>query len=77
MVIRAYHVSRGEAQRNVCLIPSSAHGTNPASAQMAGMEVVVIGCDTAGNVDLTELRRKATQFSERFAAVMVTYTESG
>ncbi len=73
LVIRAYHASRGEAQRNVCLIPASAHGTNPASAQMAGMEVVIIGCDSAGNVDLTDLHSKATQFSERLAAVMVTY----
>jgi len=73
LVIRAYHLSRGETQRNVCLIPSSAHGTNPASAQMAGMEVVVVACDSDGNVDLADLQRKAEQYSACLAAVMVTY----
>src|SRR6516165_2934413 len=73
LVIRAYHVSRGEPQRTVCLIPSSAHGTNPASAQMAGMDVVVVACDGDGNVDLADLRKKAEQYSNRLAAVMVTY----
>jgi glycine dehydrogenase len=73
LVIRAYHVSRGEPQRTVCLIPSSAHGTNPASAQMAGMNVVVINCDSDGNVDLADLRKKAEQYSSQLAAVMVTY----
>jgi len=73
LVIRAYHVSRGEPQRTVCLIPSSAHGTNPASAQMAGMNVVVVNCDSDGNVDLADLRKKAEQHSSHLAAVMVTY----
>src|SRR6266699_2679708 len=73
LVIRAYHISRGEPQRTVCLIPSSAHGTNPASAQMAGMNVVVVNCDGDGNVDLADLRKKAEQYSSHLAAVMVTY----
>ena len=59
LMIRAYHASRGEAHRNVCLIPASAHGTNPASAQMAGMQVVVVACDEDGNVDLADLEAKA------------------
>ncbi len=58
MVIRKYHLSRGEKNRNICLIPSSAHGTNPASAQMAGMKVVVINCDKDGNVDFEDLKKK-------------------
>lgn len=73
LVIRAYHASRGEGHRNVCLIPSSAHGTNPASAVMAGMEVVVVACDDNGNVDVADLRAKAEQYSDRLAALMVTY----
>ena len=73
LVIRAYHASRGEPQRAVCLIPSSAHGTNPASAHMAGMDVVVVTCDSDGNVDLADLRNKAEQYSNRLAAVMITY----
>ncbi len=73
LVIRAWHASRGEPQRNVCLIPSSAHGTNPASAQMAGMEVVVVACDASGNVDLADLERKAAEHAPRLAALMVTY----
>jgi glycine dehydrogenase len=73
LVIRAYHHSRGEDQRNVCLIPSSAHGTNPASAVMAGMEVVVVRCDDDGNIDVDDLRVKAQTHSERLAALMVTY----
>jgi glycine dehydrogenase len=72
-MIRAYHASRGEAQRDVCLIPASAHGTNPASAQMAGLDVVVVGCDDAGNVDLADLEAKAAQHAPRLAAIMVTY----
>src|SRR6266566_1444222 len=71
LVIRAYHVSRGESHRNICLIPSSAHGTNPASAQMAGMEVVVVTCDDEGNVSLADLRKKTKQYSNSLAAVMV------
>ncbi|RMF56326.1 MAG: glycine dehydrogenase (aminomethyl-transferring), partial [Bacteroidetes bacterium] len=73
LVIRAYHASRGEGHRNVCLIPSSAHGTNPASAVMAGMEVVVVQCDDHGNIDLDDLRAKAERHADRLAALMITY----
>ena len=73
LVIRKYHHSRGEAHRNVCLIPTSAHGTNPASAVMAGMQVVVVACDAAGNVDLADLREKAETYRETLAAAMLTY----
>lgn len=73
LTIRAYHVSRGEAHRNICLIPSSAHGTNPASAVMAGMNVVVVKCDQNGNIDLDDLRVKAEQHKDDLAALMVTY----
>jgi glycine dehydrogenase len=73
LAIRAYHLSRGDAHRRICLIPSSAHGTNPASAVMAGMEVVVVACDERGNIDLNDLRAKAEQHSADLAAVMVTY----
>ena len=73
LVIQAYHASRGEAHRNICLIPSSAHGTNPASASMVGMDVVVVACDDKGNVDLDDLKAKAEKHSANLAAVMVTY----
>ncbi|WP_199506300.1 aminomethyl-transferring glycine dehydrogenase [Geodermatophilus sp. TF02-6] len=73
LAIRGYHRSRGEEQRDVCLIPSSAHGTNAASAVMAGMRVVVVACDEAGNVDVDDLQRKVDQHAERLAAVMITY----
>jgi glycine dehydrogenase len=73
LAIRAYHRSRGDTHRDVCLIPSSAHGTNPASAQMVGMEVVVTACDENGNVDVADLRAKADQYKDRLAALMVTY----
>ena len=73
LVIKAYHEARGEGERNVCLIPESAHGTNPASAQMAGMQVVVTRCDADGNVDLDDLRDKCRQHAARLAAVMITY----
>jgi glycine dehydrogenase len=73
LVIRAYHKSRGEGHRNVCLIPSSAHGTNPASASMAGMEVVVVACDDNGNIDVGDLKAKAEQHEANLAALMVTY----
>jgi glycine dehydrogenase len=73
LIIQAYHASRGEAHRNICLIPSSAHGTNPASASMVGMEVVVVACDERGNVDLEDLKAKAEKHSANLAAVMVTY----
>ncbi|MFO1415516.1 MAG: aminomethyl-transferring glycine dehydrogenase [Burkholderiales bacterium] len=73
LMIRAYHASRGEGHRDVCLIPASAHGTNPASAQMAGLRVVVVACDEAGNVDLADLAAKAAQHAAQLAAIMVTY----
>jgi glycine dehydrogenase len=73
LIIEAWHRSRGEGHRNVCLIPSSAHGTNPASAQMAGMKVVVVGCDASGNVDVADLRAKAAAHANDLAALMVTY----
>ena len=73
LVIRAYHESRNEHNRNVCLIPSSAHGTNPASAVMAGMKVVVVKCDDAGNVDVADLTAKAELHKENLGALMITY----
>ncbi|MDO9094397.1 MAG: aminomethyl-transferring glycine dehydrogenase [Rubrivivax sp.] len=73
LVIKAWHESRGEGQRKICLIPESAHGTNPASAQMAGMTVVVTKCDAQGNVDMDDLKAKCEQHSDKLAAVMITY----
>jgi glycine dehydrogenase len=73
LAIRAYHRDRGEGHRNVCLIPSSAHGTNAASAAMAGMRVVVVGCDTEGNVDLADLDRLIAEHRDNLAAIMLTY----
>ena len=73
LAIRGYHLSRGDTQRKICLIPSSAHGTNPASAHMAGMDVVVVNCDIEGNVDLADLTAKAQLHSNNLAALMVTY----
>ncbi len=73
MVIRAYHESRGEGHRNICLIPSSAHGTNPASAVMAGMTVVVTKCDENGNIDVSDIRAKAEQYKDSLSCLMVTY----
>ncbi|HEY4632239.1 MAG TPA: aminomethyl-transferring glycine dehydrogenase, partial [Blastococcus sp.] len=73
LAIRGYHRSRGDHRRDVCLIPSSAHGTNAASAVMAGMRVVVVACDEAGNVDLADLRAKVDQHADRLAAIMLTY----
>jgi glycine dehydrogenase len=73
LAIHAYHASRGEAHRDVCLIPASAHGTNPASAHMAGMRVIVVACDAEGNVDLADLEAKARAHSANLAAIMVTY----
>ena len=73
LVIAAYHRARGDSHRNICLIPSSAHGTNPASAQMAGMQVVVTKCDDNGNVDMADLKAKCEQHSANLAAVMITY----
>ena len=73
LAIRAFHDARGEGERDVCLIPASAHGTNPASAAMTGMRVVVVACDRQGNVDLADLRAKAALHAERLSALMVTY----
>ncbi len=73
LAIRAYHRSRDEGHRDICLIPESAHGTNPASAQMCGMTVVVTKCDANGNVDLEDIRRNAEKYSDRLAALMITY----
>jgi glycine dehydrogenase len=73
LAIRAYHLARGEGERTVCLIPSSAHGTNAASAVMAGLSVVVVRCDEAGNVDLDDLRAKVAEHADDLAALMVTY----
>ena len=73
LAIRAWHLSRGDADRAICLIPSSAHGTNPASAVMAGMQVVVVGCDRDGNVDIDDLKAKLDQHGAKLAALMVTY----
>jgi glycine dehydrogenase len=73
LVIRKYHEKRGEGKRNICVIPQSAHGTNPASAVMAGLKVVVVACDEDGNIDLSDLRAKAEKYKEELAALMVTY----
>ncbi|MDR2298719.1 MAG: aminomethyl-transferring glycine dehydrogenase [Comamonas sp.] len=73
LAIKAFHESRGEAHRNICLIPSSAHGTNPASAQMVGLQVVVTKCDDNGNVDMDDLRAKCEQHSTNLACIMITY----
>ncbi|OFZ20145.1 MAG: glycine dehydrogenase (aminomethyl-transferring) [Bdellovibrionales bacterium GWB1_55_8] len=73
LVIRQYHESRGDLKRNVCLIPRSAHGTNPASAALAGMNVVVVDCDTMGNIDVQDLRTKAKEHADTLGALMVTY----
>ena len=73
LTIRAYHAAHGQGHRNICLIPSSAHGTNPASAQMAGLTVVVTACDASGNVDLDDLKAKCERHSQNLAAVMITY----
>ena len=73
LAIRGYHESRGDTHRTVCLIPSSAHGTNPASAQMCGMAVVVVKCDDQGNVDIKDLQEKTTLHADKLAAIMVTY----
>ncbi|HET9190971.1 MAG TPA: glycine dehydrogenase (aminomethyl-transferring), partial [Rudaea sp.] len=73
LAIRAYHRSRGQGHRDICLIPESAHGTNPASAQLCGMSVVVTKCDANGNVDVEDIRAKAEKYSDRLAAIMMTY----
>jgi len=73
IAIHKYHESRGDAHRNICLIPSSAHGTNPASAQMVGMKVVVVDCDKQGNVDMDDLRTKASELADNLSCIMITY----
>jgi glycine dehydrogenase len=73
MVIREYHISKGDVHRNIVLIPSSAHGTNPASAVMAGMQVIVVECDEMGNIDIEDLKKKASENKEKLAAFMITY----
>ena len=73
LAIRGFHASRGESHRNICLIPESAHGTNPASAQMAGMQVVVVKCDAQGNIDLADLQAKCEKHSAQLSAIMITY----
>src|SRR5690606_1601428 len=73
LAIRAYHRERGQPQRDICLIPASAHGTNPASARMAGMQVLVVESDTRGQVDVDDLDRKIAQAAGRLAALMITY----
>lgn len=73
IAIAKYHESRGDGHRNICLIPSSAHGTNPASAQMVGMKVIVVDCDKEGNVDMDDLRAKASELAENLACIMITY----
>ena len=73
MAIRGYYTERGEGHRNVCLIPASAHGTNPATAQIAGMQVIVVACDRNGNVDLADLKAKAEKHAAQLAAIMITY----
>jgi len=73
LAIKAWHESRGDKQRTVCLIPESAHGTNPASAQMVGMQVVVTKCDRSGNIDLADLKAKCEQHADKLAAIMITY----
>jgi glycine dehydrogenase len=73
LAIKKYHESRGDAHRNICLIPQSAHGTNPASAQLAGMKVVVTACDKQGNIDLEDLRTKAAELADSLSCIMITY----
>ncbi|MDP5240170.1 aminomethyl-transferring glycine dehydrogenase [Uliginosibacterium sp. 31-16] len=73
VAIRRYHAARGEAHRNICLIPKSAHGTNPATAQMCGLEVVVVACDDSGNVEVADLKTRIEQHKDRLAALMITY----
>ena len=72
-VIRAYHQSRGDNDRDICLIPVSAHGTNPASAAMAGMDVIIVKCETNGDLDMEDLEKNAAKYKDRLAAFMVTY----
>lgn len=73
LVIQKYHQSRGDTQRNICLIPESAHGTNPASAALAGLNIINLPCDQAGNINLIELNKIVSQHSSKLAAIMITY----
>ncbi len=73
MAIRAFHQSNNQGQRNICIIPVSAHGTNPASAVMAGMKIVTVSTDAKGNVNIPELKAKAEQYKDKLAALMITY----
>ena len=73
LVIRSYHIANNNSHKTICLIPASAHGTNPASAVMAGMDVVVIDCDENGNIDIDDLKNKIKEHANNLAALMVTY----
>ena len=73
LTIRHYHKSRGDSQRDICLIPSSAHGTNPASATLANMKIIIVKCDKDGNIDLENLREKAEKHADKLASLMITY----
>ena len=77
LVIRGYHQDRGDTHRNICLIPTSAHGTNPASAVMAGMKVVAVRCNERGDIDVVDLRARAEEHSDNLAALMITYPTHG
>jgi glycine dehydrogenase len=73
MAIKKYHESRGDFHRDICLIPISAHGTNPASAALCNMKIVVVDCDDNGNIDMNDLRMKAEQYKDKLSCIMVTY----
>jgi len=73
MAIKKYHESRGDHHRNICLVPVSAHGTNPATAQLCGMKIIPIGCDENGNIDTAEVKAKCEQYSEKLSCIMITY----
>ena len=73
MAIKKYHESRGDFQRNICLCPTSAHGTNPATAQICGMKIIPIGCDEKGNILLEEIEEKAKQYADKLSCIMITY----
>ena len=73
MAIKKYHYSRGDTHRDICLVPTSAHGTNPATAQICGMKIIPLGCDENGNIRLEEVKEKCKQYSERLSCIMITY----
>lgn len=73
MAIKKYHESRGDSDRNVCLIPLSAHGTNPATASLCGMKIVPVSCNAEGNIDLKEIEEKAKEYANRLSCIMITY----